>query len=81
VLHSGNYGDLHSAEVYYTLGSNRLLVHELSHVQGCVDRGPFASKGDYSPIQKEIMQKENVNNWIETNYYKNEDKKYHEKND
>lgn len=85
----GKYGDFYKARVHYTKDPGwHILAHELMHVAGpCADSGAYGavmmntfSAGfmGYTKGQKEIMDREGVERWIDTTYYKNEDPFWHD---
>jgi hypothetical protein len=83
---TGAYGDIATCSAHYmdTVGWRYLLVHELMHCQGYMESGwydPSAwivnSQDHYTKGQVEEMEKDNVEHWYETEYYKNEDATWH----
>lgn len=72
-------GDITHSQIRYTLGSpNSLIGHEISHLY-CRDKGltGWLAAPGYTPGQRAIMEKENVDKWTDTEYYKTEDDGYH----
>lgn len=66
------YGDMDTCDVRYLPGFNwTLLKHELAHCQGYEDVGIPLMYIDYTDAQKEIMKKENVSKWTDTQFHKN----------
>lgn len=80
-LTAAPHGDIQSAAIYYPSwmpGANRLYAHEARHVQGFKGFGFHGINPGYTDTQEEIMEAENVDSWIDTEFYKNDkDNKYH----
>ena len=78
------YGGVLYCKVWYIEdGINSALTHELMHCTGCNETGTmlgleYIGEG-YTDEQLQIMQQEGVDEWYETEFYKNEDPKYHDR--
>lgn len=75
---SGDYGDMHSAVVWYDRANplwRYILAHEFYHAQGFAER--YGSTYGPTPGQRIIMEEDGVDDWTDTNMYKNQDDKYH----
>lgn len=88
IIHEGESGDIASCEAHYLPGPmwKFLLVHELMHCQGYMERGfdPFGVlingfQNGYTDDQKKVMKEEGVSHWYETAFYKNENKTWHDR--
>lgn len=65
------YGDMDTCDVRYLPGFNwTLLKHELAHCQGYADHGIPIMYIGYTDAQQEIMDKEGVSRWVDTDFYK-----------
>jgi len=65
------YGGMNTCDVRYVPGLNwTILKHELSHCQGYADNGIPLMPVGYTDKQIEIMKKENVSKWIDTQFHK-----------
>lgn len=70
-MEPNKFGGMDTCEVQYLPGFNWLfLKHELSHCQGYADHGIPLMGSDYTDFQKEIMEKEKVTRWIDTEFHK-----------
>ena len=70
-LEQKKYGGIYSCEVRYLPGGNWIsLKHALSHCQGYADHGIPIQIADYTDEQKEIMEREGVSRWTETEFFR-----------
>jgi hypothetical protein len=84
---SGTNGDIRTCEVHYLPipGWKYILTHELMHCQGYMEGGYGLGalivnlQDGYTTNQKTIMKKENVDKWLDTSVYKNEDDTWHDR--
>jgi hypothetical protein len=67
----GLFGEIYKCHILYTpVPSWRILIHELSHCQGYLDRWDMTSHYGYTEEQRRIMAEEGVSKWADTEFFK-----------